>query len=246
MNRELSAPRAARWLSAALALGVTCAANSCAHDSAASGVSSLPPAASASASGQGQGASSAAGSGEGTEVLLCDGQTKVTVAAGTPGTSVAGALMSEWLRKNPNANWEAEERERHTLQPAADNAALVGQVQGQTYGRVTQQDVALWKTEVERVATAGSAVFHSADELGSTVAVSCDMCHPHAANTHPETYPKFQAQLGRVALLRDMINWCIEHPVRGKALDSDDPKLRAIEAYILAQRKGKQLDYGRH
>ena len=231
----------------ALGLGLASAALSCAHDSAGQGQSSLPPAASSPAPAEQQpAASSAAQSGDSTEVLLCDGQTKISVAAGTPGTTVAGALMSEWMRKNPNANWEAEERERHTLQPAADNAALVGQVQGQTYGRVTQQDVTLWKTEVERVATAGSAVFHSADQLGSTVSVSCDMCHPHAANTHPETYPKFQAQLGRVALLRDMINWCIEHPVRGKALDSEDPKLRALEAYIIAQRKGKQLDYGRH
>jgi len=30
------------------------------------------------------------------------------------------------------------------------------------------------------------------------------MCHPDAANTHPETYPKYQVQLQRVALLRDM------------------------------------------
>ncbi len=67
-------------------------------------------------------------------------------------------------------------------------------------------------------------VFHSGDELGSTIAVSCDMCHPDAANTHPETYPKFQPQLGRVALLRDMINWCIEHPVRGTKLAPDDPQ----------------------
>jgi thiosulfate dehydrogenase len=183
---------------------------------------------------------------ENVEVLLCDGQTKTVVPTGTPGTTIAGALMDEWLRKNPNSNWEAEERERHTLQPAADNAGLVGRVNGQTYGRITEQDVELWKTETERVALAGSGVFHDAKELGSTIAVSCDMCHPHAANTHPETYPKFQAQLGRVALLRDMINWCIEHPVRGKALDSDDPKLRAIEAYILAQRKGKALNYGQH
>jgi hypothetical protein len=43
-----------------------------------------------------------------------------------------------------------------------------------------------------------------------------------------------------------MINWCIEHPVRGKALDSEDPKLRSMEAYILAQRKGKALNYGQH
>jgi hypothetical protein len=183
---------------------------------------------------------------ENVEVLLCDGQTRTVVPTGTPGTTIAGALMDEWLRKNPNSNWEAEERERHTLQPAADNSGLVGRVNGQTYGRITEQDVVLWKTETERVALAGSSVFHDASDLGSTIGVSCDMCHPHAANTHPETYPKFQAQLGRVALLRDMINWCIEHPVRGKALDSDDPKLRAIEAYILAQRKGKALNYGQH
>jgi len=71
------------------------------------------------------------------------------------------------------------------------------------------------------------------------------MRHPNAANTHPETYPKFQAQLGRVALLRDMINWCIEHPVRGSVLGSDDPKMRALEAYIYAQRRGKTLAYGK-
>ena len=180
-----------------------------------------------------------------TEVLLCDGQTKVSVTNGTPGTAIAGALMSEWLRKNPNSNWEAEERERHTLQPAAENKNLIGQIQGQTYGQVTAQDVALWKSETERVATAGSEVFHSGDLLGSTIAVSCDMCHPHAANTHPETYPKYQPQLGRVALLRDMINWCIQHPVRGQALDSEDPKMRALEAYIYAQRRGKSLEYGK-
>jgi thiosulfate dehydrogenase len=191
-------------------------------------------------------ASASSSSSAGTEVLLCDGQTKVLVPEGTPGTAVAGSLMSEWLRKNPDANWETEERERHTLQPAADNADLVGQVSGQTYGKITAQDVALWKAETERTSLEGSRVFHSSDELGSTVGVSCDMCHPHAANTHPETYPKFQAQLGRVALLRDMINWCIQHPVRGKPLASDDPKMRAVEAYVLAQRKGKPLDYGRH
>jgi thiosulfate dehydrogenase len=82
--------------------------------------------------------------------------------------------------------------------------------------------------------------------LGGTIGVSCDMCHPDAANTHPETYPKYQVQLQKVALLRDMINWCIENPVKGKPLNGDDPKLRALEAYILAQRKGKGLAYGMH
>jgi hypothetical protein len=212
------------------------------------GTARPPPVATATAAGPTSApveASSALGSAT-VDVLLCDGKTKVAVPAGTPGTAIAGQLMAEWMRKNPSANWEAEERERHTLQPAADNASLVGQIDGHTYGRITAQDVALWRTETERSATAGSAVFHDADQLGSTVGVSCDMCHPHAANTHPETYPKFQVQLGRVALLRDMINWCIEHPVRGKAFASEDPRMRALEAYILAQRKGRALDYGRH
>jgi hypothetical protein len=196
------------------------------------------------------GGPAASSGGDTTEVLLCDGKTKVTVPTGTPGTAIAGSLMTEWLAKHPGSNWEAEEREKHTLQPAADNLNLVdaktGPNEGQTYGRFSVQDVTLWKTETERVATAGSAVFHNAEQLGSTVGVSCDMCHPHAANTHPETYPKFQVQLGRVALLRDMINWCIEHPVRGKPLSADDPRMRALEAYILAQRKGKVLEYGKH
>jgi len=209
--------------------------------SAPSAPSSAPDATGAKAS-----ATTTAGPSTEVDVLLCDGKTKVTVPQGTPGGAIAGSLMAEWLRKNPNSNWEVEERERHRLESAADNSALVGQISGQTYGKITQQDVTLWKAETERVAVAGSRIFHSGDELGSTVGVSCDMCHPHAANTHPETYPKFQPQLGRVALLRDMINWCIEHPVRGKALSSDDPRMRAMEAYILAQRKGKTLEYGKH
>jgi len=182
----------------------------------------------------------------GVEVLLCDGETKTTVPAGTPGTAIAGALMSEWLAKHPEREWTTQVFERHGLKPAADNHALIGQGQGQTYGRVSEQDVLVWKTEVETLALAGARVFHNGDELGSTVGVSCDMCHPHAANTHPETYPKFQPQLGRVALLRDMINWCLEHPVRAQPLSADDPRMRALEAYMYAQRSGVTLAYGKH
>ena len=43
-----------------------------------------------------------------------------------------------------------------------------------------------------------------------------------------------------------MINWCIENPVKGVPLEDGDPRLRAIEAYIIAQRKGVKLDYGKH
>jgi cytochrome c553 len=185
------------------------------------------------------------------EVKLCDDQTTTSVPADQPATrengeKIAKALMDQWKRANPDAKaWMAEERAKHTILDPADNSALVGRGQGAIYGEISTQDVATWKEETLKLVVDGSSVFHSGDRLGSTIAVSCDMCHPDASNTHPETYPKFQPQLGRVALLRDMINWCIEHPVRGKPLGPDDPNMRALEAYITAQRKGTALDYGR-
>lgn len=183
-------------------------------------------------------------------VKLCDNKTSVQVPADAPktraeGQKISDALMAQWKEANPNSSWEQGEVEAHQVIPPADNSALIGVGQSSTYGVVTQQTVQVWKNETYKTALFGSKVFHSGDELGSEIGVSCDMCHPRAANTHPETYPKFQPQLGRVAMLRDMINWCIEHPVRGKVLAADDPKMRALEAYIIAQRKGTPLDYGK-
>ncbi|MFL5352983.1 c-type cytochrome [Archangium sp.] len=117
---------------------------------------------------------------------------------------------------------------------------------GHTYGAFSERDEQIWAASTQAFVEEGNRVFHDADALGSTVAVSCDMCHPDAANTHPETYPKYQVQLGRVAMLRDMINWCIENPVRGKPLADNDPKMRAMEAFIYAKRKGVPLEFGKH
>jgi thiosulfate dehydrogenase len=187
---------------------------------------------------------------ETTDVQLCDGETTTAVPADMErtrenGMKIADALMAQWKRAHPEANWVEQEQEKHMIVPPHDNRALIGMGQGQTYGKITEVDVLTWERETIKFVTEGSRVFHSGDELGSQIAVSCDMCHPDASNTHPETYPKFQAQLGRVALLRDMINWCIEHPVRGQVLEPDDPKMRALEAYIYGQRKGQQLAYGK-
>ena len=169
---------------------------------------------------------------------------------GKTGQDIADSHMDQWKRKNPQraADWVAEEKERHTIQPPADNSYLLagGQREGHAYGQYTEKDILMWARETEKMVVEGSRIFHDADALGSTVAVSCDMCHPDAANTHPETYPKFQAQMGRVALLRDMINWCIQHPVRGERFEPDDARMRALEAYIYAQRKGTPLNYGKH
>jgi cytochrome c len=179
------------------------------------------------------------------------GQEKKEAQEKKEGQALADSILSQWKVKNPEkaSDWVAEEKERHTIQPPADNSDLLKggeQSVGNVYGQYTEKDVLMWARETEKLVVEGSRIFHDAGALGSTVSVSCDMCHPHAANTHPETYPKFQVQMGRVALLRDMINWCVEQPVRGTRFAPDDERLRALEAYIYAQRKGKSLEYGKH
>jgi len=108
----------------------------------------------------------------------------------------------------------------------------------------TKKDLERWQKEYMSVVETGRELWVS-PELG-TNGVACAQCHPNAANTHPETYPKFQQQLGRVIALRDMINWCILNPLEGEPLALDDPRLVAMEAYITYERRGVPLDPGKH
>ena len=108
----------------------------------------------------------------------------------------------------------------------------------------TKEDLKKWHEAFMKVVKEGERIFHSPD-LGKNK-VSCDMCHPNAANTHPETYPKFQKQIGKVVALRDMINWCIQNPLEGEPLAADDPRMIALEAYITWERRGVPLAPGKH
>jgi thiosulfate dehydrogenase len=108
----------------------------------------------------------------------------------------------------------------------------------------TEREKRIWAAEMDRMINNGYKIFH--DPTLGTNGISCDMCHPDASNTHPETYPKFQTQIKKASLLRDMINWCIENPQEGKPLSGDDPKMKALEAYIITARAGKTLEPGKH
>jgi len=108
----------------------------------------------------------------------------------------------------------------------------------------TKKDLERWQGEYMAVVQNGRQLWTS-PELG-TNGVACAQCHPNAANTHPETYPKFQQQLGRVIALREMINWCIQQPLQGKPLALDDPKMIALESYVAYERRGVPLAPGKH
>jgi len=123
-------------------------------------------------------------------------------------------------------------------------AALIGGALSVRADEFTQEDVERWQNEYMTVVQKGRELWVSA-ELG-TNGVACAQCHPNGANTHPETYPKFQQQLGRVIALREMINWCLINPLEGTPLDPDGAEMVAIEAYLAWERRGVELSPGKH
>jgi hypothetical protein len=210
------------------------------------------PGAAARAGGHGRSSSEKAA----VEVSLCDGQSRITIPGLKPGEALpkaeaqqtADRMMQVWRKTQGEARWAAwssqaaaalAARPETTQQPGA--AAEPGQPT-----KFTARDQMLWKREEKKWIDEGYKAYHNAQALGGTIGISCDMCHPDGSNTHPETYPKYQVQTKKVALLRDMINWCIENPLKGKPLAENDERLRAVEAYILSTRKGVALDPGKH
>ncbi len=106
------------------------------------------------------------------------------------------------------------------------------------------EDLKRWQAEFMSVVEKGDRLFHGG--LKSRNSVSCDQCHPNATNTHPETYPKFQQQLGKVAVLGEMINWCIMNPLESEPLALDSDEMIALQAYIHWERRGVALTPGKH
>ncbi|HHJ36663.1 MAG TPA: cytochrome C [Gammaproteobacteria bacterium] len=107
-----------------------------------------------------------------------------------------------------------------------------------------ESDLERWRAEYMSVVDEGEKLFHGG--LGNENTVSCDQCHPNASNTHPETYPKFQKQIGRVVEQWEMINWCINNPLEANSLAADDPRMIALQAYIKYERRGVELAPGKH
>jgi thiosulfate dehydrogenase len=130
-------------------------------------------------------------------------------------------------------------------------AVLVGPAAAHKEPVTPQQLKAFEEAFMEEVKK-GDLLFHGdeaiAKEMGvvlSTTGWACAMCHPFAADTHPHSFPKFQAQMTKFATLRDMINWCIEKPNQGEKIDPDSEAMKALEAYIYWSNTGSVLSPGK-
>lgn len=90
----------------------------------------------------------------------------------------------------------------------------------------------------------GRDLWHGTLPSMSTNGLSCGNCHPDAAASNPQTFPKFQANLGKVIPIRDMINWCIMVPQGGTALDVNGDDMIAMEAYATYMYRGIKIEPG--
>ncbi len=123
-------------------------------------------------------------------------------------------------------------------------ALMVALPLGAAADEFTAEDVKRWQDQYLQVAEQGRKLW--GDPGLGTNGVACGQCHPNASNTHPETYPKFQKQLGKVVHMWEMANWCIRNPLEGQPLAADDPRMTALMAYVALERRGVALDPGKH
>jgi thiosulfate dehydrogenase len=118
---------------------------------------------------------------------------------------------------------------------------------------VTPQQLQAYQEAFMDEVKKGDLLFHGDEATAkqmdvtlSTTGMACAMCHPYASDTHPQSFPKFQASMNQFATLRDMINWCIEKPNQGEKIDPESEAMKALEAYIYWSNSGSVLVPGRY
>jgi thiosulfate dehydrogenase len=121
---------------------------------------------------------------------------------------------------------------------------LVGS--GQSWARPPFTDAQLAEQQQLLLAEVdkGRDLWHGSKPSMSTTGLACGNCHPDAAASNPQTFPKYVSELDRVAPLRDMINWCIEHPQGGTQLDVNSDDMLALESYAFYLNRGAAITPG--
>ena len=108
----------------------------------------------------------------------------------------------------------------------------------------TKEELADQEKALLAVVDHGRDLWHGSNPAMSTNGLACGNCHPDAAASNPHTFPKYQADLGKVITLREMINWCITVPQGGKPLDVSSDDMTAMEAYAFYLYRGTRIAPG--
>jgi thiosulfate dehydrogenase len=108
-----------------------------------------------------------------------------------------------------------------------------------TKQELEQQNVARLKL-VEQ----GYNIWHGSNPTMQSNGLACGNCHPDAAASNPQTFPKWNSSMNRVVTWQQMSNWCIQNPQAGKALNVDGEEMLAIMAYAFEMHRGKPVAPG--
>ena len=94
----------------------------------------------------------------------------------------------------------------------------------------------------------GDKLWHTGETGGgsrlSTNGLGCANCHPDASATQPQSWPKYQTNLGKVGTMREMFNWCMQVVQQGKGFPLDSKEMIAMEAYATYMNRGAPLQPG--
>ncbi len=125
---------------------------------------------------------------------------------------------------------------------AAVSALMAGTAQARP--PFTPEELAAHKAELIKAVDHGFNIWHGAKESMTRNGLACGNCHPDTAAANPQTFPKFMPSFNRVVTYREMVNWCIENPQAGKALDVSGYDMLAMEAYSMYLHRGLPIEPG--
>lgn len=133
---------------------------------------------------------------------------------------------------------------RRLSAPVATVAILVAATSAAAREPFTKDELKAMEEKLTASAKRGYDMWYGARADMANNGLACANCHPDAAATNPQTFPKFMPQFDRVVAYREMVNWCIENPQGGKALEANSADMIALEAYSFYLHKGVPVDTG--
>jgi thiosulfate dehydrogenase len=108
----------------------------------------------------------------------------------------------------------------------------------------TKEELAAQEEALLKLVDKGRDLWHGSLPSMTTNGLACGNCHPDAAAANPQTFPKYMVMFNKVVPFREMVNWCIENPQAGKALDVNSDDMTAMEAYAFYLHRGEKIEPG--
>jgi thiosulfate dehydrogenase len=130
------------------------------------------------------------------------------------------------------------------LAAVAAIGALLAGLPAQSREPYTKAELADQEAQLLALVDKGRDLWHGSRPDMANNGLGCGNCHPDGAAANPQTFPKYMPMFNKVVPFRAMVNWCIENPQGGKALDVNGEDMTAMEAYAFYLHRGERIEPG--